>query len=420
MKQRLLACLLTLCLVIGLIAALGLSASATSTDVATVTADGTTVTVSSFADAVNVAKLHRNCTVTLLSDTTTAGVALDGDYTIDLNGKTLTTTAELTLSAGILTVTDSAAEQGSIVAQLSPAIVMKGGTLKVNAGKIHSEVNAAIQNLGTGPLYLSGTPVISTNVEKGCAMYVAYPNTLNGADGDVAYSGEAITVDCGWVMTDGSVFANNATVEQFALRANNSFVLEAGADGKLVLSQLAHFLWIIIAVLIIAVVGVVVFTIVHTVQFKRSMKFYSFSLPAMLAVLMTIQPTQLYLLIGAGVCCVIAIIVCVAVTKSQNKVLAEARAAKAERDAAEAAQKAAEKAAEKAAAEAAAAAEEAVAEAAAEEAAAEEAAAEEAAAEEAAAEEVAAEEAVAEEPAAEEAVAEEPDRKSTRLNSSHD
>ena len=97
MKKRLLACLLTLCLMIGLVTVMACTVSA-SADVASVTADGeTVVTASSFSEAVNAAKLYRNCTVTLLADTEVGALELDGDYTIDLNGKTLTVLAPLTL-----------------------------------------------------------------------------------------------------------------------------------------------------------------------------------------------------------------------------------------------------------------------------------------------------------------------------------
>ena len=105
MKKRLLACLLTLCLTIGLFAVLGISAAAAD-PVAELVADDVTISYLSFADAVNAAKLEQNCTVRLLADTTADAVSLDGDYTLDLNGKTLTVASALTLDAGLLTVTD--------------------------------------------------------------------------------------------------------------------------------------------------------------------------------------------------------------------------------------------------------------------------------------------------------------------------
>ena len=415
MKKRLLACLLTLCLMVGLVTVMAFSTAAT-TDVATITADGEIITTtSSFAEAINTAKLYQNCTVTLLADTETGAVELDGDYVIDLNGKSLTVIAPMTLNAGLLTVTDSSQDKaGAINAKNSAAIVMDNGSLKVNAGKIHSDVSAAIQNLGTGSLYLSGTPTISTALSDTAALYMGYPNTLNGKDGNAAYTGEQITVDCGWVIADGSVIAKNATADQFnALHYNaKSFIVEANGDN-LQFSKIALFVWVIFGVIALTALILVIFTIVHTVQFKRKMKFYSFSFPAILALLMTMLPGQMYAMIAACAVCVVSLIVCVALTKSQNKQVAAAKAAKAERDAAEAAAKAAAEAAEQAAAEEAAAkeaAEEPVAEEAAAEEAAEEPAAEEAATEEAteepAAEEVAAEEA-AEEPVAEETVEEE-------------
>ncbi|MBE6690208.1 MAG: hypothetical protein E7590_02870 [Ruminococcaceae bacterium] len=403
MKKRLLACLLTLCLMIGLVTAMACTVSA-SADVASVTADGeTVVTASSFSEAVNAAKLYRNCTVTLLADTEVGALELDGDYTIDLNGKTLTVLAPLTLDAGLLTVTDSSeAKSGTITAATSAAIVMNGGTLKLNAGKVHSGAAAAIQNLGTGSLYLSGKPTLSTAVENGAALYVGYPNTLNGKDGDTAYTGNTVTVDCGWVVSDGSVIAKSGNADQFNVLHYDAkaFIVESNGDA-LQFTKIANFVWIIIGVVALVTLVMVIFTIVHTVQFKNSMKFYSVSLPALLTLLAAMLPGQLYTMIAVCAVCVVSVICCVAVTTSQNKKLAAAKAAKAERDAAEAAAKAA---AEEAAAAEAAAAEAATAEAPTAEAPAEEPA-EEAVAEEAPAEEPA-EEAPAEEPV-EEAVAEE-------------
>ena len=414
MKKRLLACLLTLCLMIGLVTAMACTVSA-SADVASVTADGeTVVTASSFSEAVNAAKLYRNCTVTLLADTEVGALELDGDYTIDLNGKTLTVLAPLTLDAGLLTVTDSSeAKSGTITAATSAAIVMNGGTLKLNAGKVHSGAAAAIQNLGTGSLYLSGKPTLSTAVENGAALYVGYPNTLNGKDGDTAYTGNTVTVDCGWVVSDGSVIAKSGNADQFNVLHYDAkaFIVESNGDA-LQFTKIANFVWIIIGVVALVTLVMVIFTIVHTVQFKNSMKFYSVSLPALLTLLAAMLPGQLYTMIAVCAVCVVSVICCVAVTTSQNKKLAAAKAAKAERDAAEAAAKAAaeEAAAAEAAAAEAATAEAPTAEAPAEEPA-EEAVAEEAPAEEPA-EEAAAEEAPAEEPVeetvAEEAPAEEP------------
>ena len=409
MKKRLLACLLTLCLMIGLVTVMACTVSA-SADVASVTADGeTVVTASSFSEAVNAAKLYRNCTVTLLADTEVGALELDGDYTIDLNGKTLTVLAPLTLDAGLLTVTDSSeAKSGTITAATSAAIVMNGGTLKLNAGKIHSGAAAAIQNLGTGSLYLSGKPTLSTAVENGAALYVGYPNTLNGKDGDTAYTGNTVTVDCGWVVSDGSVIAKSGNADQFNVLHYDAkaFIVETNGDA-LQFTKIANFVWIIIGVVALITLIMVIFTIVHTVQFKNSMKFYSVSLPALLTLLAAMLPGQLYTMIAVCAVCVVSVICCVAVTTSQNKKLAAAKAAKAERDAAEAAAKAAaEEAAAAEAAAAEAAAEEAPAEEPVEEAVAEEAPAEEPA-EEAVAEEAPAEEPV-EEAVAEEAPAEEP------------
>ena len=349
MKKRLFACLLTLCLMLGMVAMTAFSASAVA-DVATVTgANGQTVNVGSFAAALNTdAVLAGDATIKLLASTEVNALELNGDYTIDLNGNTLTANGALTLCSGLITITDSASG-GAIVAPNSAAIVMNGGALKVNGGKIHSDATVAIQNISKAPLYLSGAPVITSAKADCAALYLGYPNTLYGKDGDAAYTGAQLLVDCGWVITDGSVIAKDATAEQFnAVHYDTVNFLVKANENDLQFTKIANFVWFIFAAVVIAALAVVIVTIVRTVQFKHRMKFYSFGFPALLSALMVLIPSQLYALIAACVVCAISVICCVALTSSQNKKLNAAKAAKAERDAAEAAAKAAEKVAEEA------------------------------------------------------------------------
>ena len=410
MRKRLLACILTLCLIIGMVTVLGLGASAADV-VAEVTVGQTAEPMLSLKDAINAAVVTKGGTVKLLTDMELGAMALDGDYTLDLNGKKITVTEPLTVSVGLVTITDSSEEgTGIITADKCTAIMLTGGSLVVNGGTIHSKETFAIQNCDRGLLCLSGAPAITT--ESKSAIYVGYPNTLYGIYDKAPYTGKNLQISCGFNMVDNAVVAKNATAAQFTptnYDEDHFTILEQ--DGNLVVAQLAVSLWFVIGALAVITVSVVIFTISHTVQFKRSMKFYSFSFPALLSALLLIPQAQTLAMLAAAAACVIAVIACVAVTSSQNKSLKAAREAKLAADAAAKAEAEAAKAAEEAAkAEAAQAVEaapveEAPAEEPVEEASAEEAPAEEAPAEEPV-EEAAAEEAPAEKPV-EEAPAEE-------------
>ena len=414
MKKRLLACLLTLCLVAGMITMLGIGVSAAA-PTAEVTVGEVVYPALTLQDAIGTAIVNQNSTVKLLADTEVGALALDGDYTLDLNGKKITVTAPMTLSVGLVTVTDSSAEgTGAIVSESSSCIALTGGSLIVSGGTIHAKTTYAIENRERGELFLTGKPTVTT--ESSSAIYVGYPNTLHGAYDGKAYEGNALNVSCGFTMSENKVVAKNATFAQFTatnFNAKQFTILEQ--DGNLIVAKLANFVWIIFAAVVAVAAFLLIFTISHTIYFKRSMKFYSFSFPALFSALMVVTQTQTTAMIVAAAACVVCMITCVALTASQKKALNAAKAKKAEADAkakieAEAAKAAAEKAAEEAkiasrAAQEAARAE--AAKAAAEEALAEEAPAEEAPAEEAPAKEAPAEEAPAEEAPAEEAPAEE-------------
>jgi hypothetical protein len=420
MKKRFLACLLTLCLVIGMISALGFSASATeATAVATVTSGDDVYTALTFADAINAAITKADSTVQLLANAQANGIEIGGDYSIDLNGKPLTVTDALTVSTGIVTILDSSnGKTGRIVADKTSAIVLKGGSVLLTAGNVHSVGTFAVQNCGTGEIFLAGAPSLTS--DAGAPLYVGYANTLNGNNGaKTEYTGEQIPVSLGCKITQDTVLAKNATAAQFTIHGlDTSLYMIEEKDGSLVVSEIASYTWIIVIALAALALIFVIFTIVHTIQYKKQMKLYSVSFPVLMAALALVTQTQMIGLIAAGAVCAIALIVCVISSTKQSKQLTAAKKAKALKDAqakiaaAEAAaaeEAAAEEVAEEAAEEAAA---EEVAEEAAEEAAAEKVAEE--AAEEAAAEEVAEEaaEEVAEE-ATEEAAAEEATEEAT-------
>ena len=388
MKKRFLACLLTLCLVIGMISALGFSASATeATAVATVTSGDDVYTALTFADAINAAITKADSTVQLLANAQANGIEIGGDYSIDLNGKTLTVTDALTVSTGIVTILDSSnGKTGRIVADKTSAIVLKGGSVLLTAGNVHSVGTFAVQNCGTGEIFLAGAPSLTS--DAGAPLYVGYANTLNGNNGaKTEYTGEQIPVSLGCKITQDTVLAKNATAAQFTIHGlDTSLYMIEEKDGSLVVSEIASYTWIIVIALAALALIFVIFTIVHTIQYKKQMKLYSVSFPVLMAALALVTQTQMIGLIAAGAVCAIALIVCVISSTKQSKQLTAAKKAKALKDAqakiaaaeAAAAEEAAEEVAEEAAAEE-------VAEEAAEEAAAEEVAEE--ATEEAAAEE---------------------------------
>ena len=368
--------------------------------VETATASYATATL---PEATAIAAANEGCTIKLQRNGTTAAAELTTTCTLDFNGKHLTATAPISITAGTVTVTNSAAVSGGMTAIGCSALTMSGEgtpTLKINGGYIKSKADEndrksfgtfAVANYTKGELILSGTPYI--NGGEGVAIYVGYEATLNGADGETAYEGTTLGVSCGWLFDDNQILAKNAKEGQFSFKDYNTSSYNVKVDGtNYTVESIAVFPWIIFAILAVVVTGVVIFTIVHTVQFTRKMKYLSVSFPVMVPVLALITGAQTIAMAVVGALCVAAILTCVLLTRSQNK---KYTAAKQEADAKRAEEAAAKAAAEEAAAEAAA--EEAVAEAA------EEAVAE--VAEETAAEEVATE---ATEETAEEAVAEEP------------
>ena len=364
MKKRFLACLLTLCLVIGMISALGFSASATeATAVATVTSGDDVYTALTFADAINAAITKADSTVQLLANAQANGIEIGGDYSIDLNGKTLTVTDALTVSTGIVTILDSSnGKTGRIVADKTSAIVLKGGSVLLTAGNVHSVGTFAVQNCGTGEIFLAGAPSLTS--DAGAPLYVGYANTLNGNNGaKTEYTGEQIPVSLGCKITQDTVLAKNATAAQFTIHGlDTSLYMIEEKDGSLVVSEMASYTWIIVIALAALALIFVIFTIVHTIQYKKQMKLYSVSFPVLMAALALVTQTQMIGLIAAGAVCAIALIVCVISSTKQSKQLTAAKKAKALKDAqakiaaaeAAAAEEAAEEVAEEAAEEAAA------------------------------------------------------------------
>ena len=323
MKKRLLVCLLTLCLTIGMVSAFGFSASAAeATPVATVTSGETAVDVLTFADAVSAAVASKGSTVKLLADTEAAAMEIGGEFSVDLNGKALSLTGPLTLSTGKVTVCDSSEKQeGRILADKSSAIVMKGGSLLLTGGNLHSKTTYALQNCGTGEIFLAKAPSITS--DAGVPLYVGYSNTLNGNDGDkTAYTGKQIRFAYGYAMVQDSVIAKNATAAQFAIEGLNPnlFVVEE-KEGNLVAGKIALYAWGIIALLAVLSIVFVIMTIVRTVRYKRRMKFYSVSFPVLLATLAVFTKTQIIALIAAGAVCAVALIVLIVSSALQSKKL---------------------------------------------------------------------------------------------------
>ena len=304
------------------------------TAVASVITADKTYAAGSLGDAAYIARQNEGSTLKIRKSFTAESCEIGGNYTLDLNGKRVNAET-LKISIGTLTITDSTeAKSGAIVAATGAAIRMQAGALKINAGRIQSIDSYAIQNVGTGCLYISGTPLI---VGANADMYVGYANTLYGNDGaaaPVSYTGHAIGVDAGWTIEDGSVLAKGAAEGKFfSVNHNASNFTTELVDGNVVYAKYAFGTWAIVGALFAIAAALVIFTLIRTAQFKKKMR--SVTLPSALMVLAMVTTRQLVFMIVAGVVCAIALVYCLITVIGQNKKLK----AKAEADKAASAKK---------------------------------------------------------------------------------
>ena len=115
--KKILACLLTLCMVLTLVAMLGISASAAEDPAAEVkTADGTVTVCNTFKEAIALASKNVGSTVKLLHHIKPEGLELGGTYTLDLNGHSITGSdgVLVLVGANITLIDGSSAKTGSI------------------------------------------------------------------------------------------------------------------------------------------------------------------------------------------------------------------------------------------------------------------------------------------------------------------
>ena len=419
MKRKLLACLLTLCLLLSMVTLLGLTVAAADGETSAPT--GTVASITMGTKSTNYKQnqiatifvtltrmgAEEEATLTLYEDIETPfGCSLQGNLTIDLNGHTLRTHDMIQVQKDAsLTVTDGASEGKLISIDYNP-IQAVGGNVYVEGGTVTSDNGDFAIVIESGALYLSGTPTIGKKV------YTASEKSIfgtSGGDDAVEYTGETVTVYYGAKeLKDGAVIVQDANGHFELERRGLNIGQSTGKDMIYSTSSLITWAALALAVLIILIL-LIILIIRKIVVKKKIAKLGAASLlPIPFMAGMGDLQQILVLVVGVGLLAMIIIFI-VGMTRSGKK-LKKAKAAAAERAAQPAEQPAEEKAAEQPAEEAvaeAAAEEEATEEAADEEAAGEEAAEEEATEEEATEEEAAEEEATEEEEAAEEPVAEE-------------
>ena len=274
-------------------------------------------------DALYTAGSNANSTVKLLDSVTVDGAELGGTYTLDLNGKTITASKPLTVSTGTVTVTDSVGN-GKITCDNGSALVLQGGSAKINAGSFVSTTTYAVTNNGTKMLYLSGKPSFSG---VGASIYLGYANTLSGNDGaesnPKSYEGGNVTISCGWQLDDGSVIAQNAPEGKFYPQYDTSKYATEIVDGSLTLKKIFFGSWWFVGAMLALAAGVLIFTLIRTAQFKRRLN--SINVLAFLP-LALVTTRQTVALIIAGVALLASVAYCVISLVTQNKKLKAAKA----------------------------------------------------------------------------------------------
>ena len=298
-------------------------ALANATPCATVVAKNETFVFATLADAVRFARQDETSVVNLIRSVRTEGTEIGGNYTLALGKYNLTVTSPLTVSFGTVTIT---CDGGEIVAPDSATIQLMGGNLNLLSVRVLSRASYALENKGTGNIYLSGERQISG--VSGGDIYIGYANTLYGSDKEnkTAYTGRLIYVKCGFAYQNGSVIVNNAAENKFdAYGYDSSHYITEIKDGALVFEAISFWVWAIIGILFAGAALLLVITIVKTVRYKKRMKTYSF-LPFLPLVFFTARQTGF--LIAAGAVIVICLLTMLISGSKQKKKEAEAKAKK--------------------------------------------------------------------------------------------
>ena len=427
MKRKLLACLLTLCLLLSMVVVMGLTVAAADGETSASTGTVASVTIgdrstnykSNQISAIFVAltriSAEEEATLTLFEDIETPfGCSLAGNITIDLNGHTLRThDSFLVQKDASLTVMDGA-EGGKLVSIDYNPVQLQGGKAYVQSGTVTSDNGDYAIVIESGELYLSGTPTIEKKV------YTLAEKSIfgtSGADnGSVEYTGETVTVYYGAKeLKDGTVIVQDAN-GHFELERRGMNIGQS-AGGDMIYSTSSMLTWAALALAVLIILILLIILLIRKAVVKKKIAKLSAAslLPIPFMAGMGDLQQILVLVIGVGLLAMIIIFI-VGMIRSGKKLKKAKAAAQQRAEEAAAAEEAAkeEQPAEEAAAEEVAeeAAEEQPAEEEAEEEAAEEEPAEEETEEEATeeepAEEETEEEAAEEEPAEEEAAEEEP------------
>ena len=290
---------------------------------ATVTVNNQEYVFATLADAVRFARQKETSVLHLARDFTIGNLEIGGTYTLDLNKRELTVTEPLTISYGTLTISGP----GRIVAPECTAIRLAGGNLHMTANSgVRSDKSYAIQNSGTGNIYLSD--VVWVKGSGDCDILIDYANTLYGSDKDnkKMYAGSTIRVKCGFAYQNGSVIVKNAIENKFSASDYDSFhYVTQFKDGALVFEAISYWVWAIIGVLFAGAALLLVITIVKTVRYKKRMKTYSF-LPFLPLVFFTSSQTGF--LIAAVAVLAVTLLAMLISGSVQKKKEAEAKAKK--------------------------------------------------------------------------------------------
>ena len=239
-------------MMIGLLPAATMTVSASDDAAASVTINGTTTSYNTFSEAVSAWAGADEATLTLLQDSSTSTqIAVTGTKTLDLNGKTLTSTADssavlLSADDAVLTVTDTSdAKAGKITHGVEPntipAINIETGTLNVDGGTVQSTRGDAIRASG-GTLNVTGgvveAPYAAVQVPAGKSGTVdikggsikggGYGNVaieLHGG-GTFALSGDTV-VSASMGIQVGKDYTGNVTISGGTINGSGDYSLSA-------------------------------------------------------------------------------------------------------------------------------------------------------------------------------------------------
>ncbi len=274
MKKKILAFVLVLCVLFCASALLiGAEEPEEAKVVAVVTKGGAMLSndLTTLRDAVKLAAKNDGSTLKLKADITTDGLDISGTYTLDLNGYTLCVNDPLVISGDFVTITDSSKSgTGKLVGLDDAALQILSGNLLIRGGTIATDGGEfAIRHESLNTLYFAGKPTIEQPV------FVQYAESIRGDDGadsyPQAFSGDKITLHCGWSATEGLIAVLEGTTEQFELVNTGAFAT-VEKDGNLITSRWGYFAWGVIALMFLAAIGLFLFAVHYTEKVKAKVQ----------------------------------------------------------------------------------------------------------------------------------------------------